>query len=171
MSGLIKYGLLEIKLSGRNFTWSNNQEKAVMSHIDRIFCSTDFDAQFSLGWVKALARNPSDHVPLLWEDGHNQPKKVFRFKFEKWWLQHKDFEKLVESMWNAPIEGDRVIDKWQNRVRSFRRKAKGWSANIEAEIRKKKRGLDEECKKLDVVVEERPLSWERGIECQRLLMN
>jgi hypothetical protein len=109
MSGLIKYGLSEIKLSGRNFTWSNNQEKAVMSHIDRIFCSTDFDAQFSLGWVKALARNPSDHVPLLWEDGQNQPKKVFRFKFEKWWLQHKDFEKLVESMWNAPIEGDRVI--------------------------------------------------------------
>jgi hypothetical protein len=105
-----------------------------------------------------MPRNPSDHVPLLWEDGQNQPKKVFRFKFEKWWLQHKDFEKLVESMWNAPIEGDRVIDKWQNRVRSFRRKAKGWSANIEAEIRKKKRGLDEECKKLDVVVEERPLS-------------
>jgi hypothetical protein len=79
-----KYGLLEIKLFGRSFTCSNNQENVVMSHIDRIFCNTDFDTKFPLGWVKALTRNPSDHVPLLWEAGQNQPKKVFRFKFEKW---------------------------------------------------------------------------------------
>jgi hypothetical protein len=65
-----KYGLLEIKLAGRNFTWSNNQEHAVRSCIDRIFCCTDFDAHFPLGVTKALARNPSDHAPLFWEAGH-----------------------------------------------------------------------------------------------------
>jgi hypothetical protein len=43
-----KHGLLEIKLSGTNFTWSNNQEKTVMSNIKRIFYSTDFDAHFPL---------------------------------------------------------------------------------------------------------------------------
>jgi hypothetical protein len=35
-----KNSLLEIKLFGRSFTLSNNQEHAVMSHIDRVFCST-----------------------------------------------------------------------------------------------------------------------------------
>jgi hypothetical protein len=153
-----KYGLLEIKLSGRSFTWSNNQENALMSHIDRVFCSIDFDAKFPFSGVKALTRNLSDHVPLLWEAGLDQPKKRFRFKFEKWWLRHKDFEKLVGSVWNSLVVGERAIDRWQNRVRCFRRKAKGWSANIEAETIRKKRGLEEEYKRLDELSAERPMN-------------
>jgi hypothetical protein len=47
--------LLEIKLSGRSFTWSNNQDN-VMSQIDRVFCSTELDAQWPPGSVRALAR-------------------------------------------------------------------------------------------------------------------
>jgi hypothetical protein len=94
-----------------------------------------------LSGVKALTRNPSDHVLFLWEAELDQPKKRFRFKFEKWWPQHKDFEKLVESVWNSPVAGERAIDRWQNRVRCFRRRAKGWSANIEVETRRKKNGL------------------------------
>jgi hypothetical protein len=35
-----KFGLLEIKLAGRNFTWSNNQEHVVRPCIDRIFYCT-----------------------------------------------------------------------------------------------------------------------------------
>jgi hypothetical protein len=38
-----KSSLVEIKLMGRNFTWTNIQENALMSSIDRIFCSTDFE--------------------------------------------------------------------------------------------------------------------------------
>jgi hypothetical protein len=69
-----------------------------MSHIDRIFCCTKFDAHFPLSLARALSRNPSDHVPLLWEAGQSRIKKTFRFKFEKWWLQHKEFEKIVEAV-------------------------------------------------------------------------
>jgi hypothetical protein len=136
--------LLEIELSGRNFTWSNNQDNVVMSQIDRVFCSTELDAQWPLGSVQALTRCPSDHVPLLWEDGMGQVKKNHRFKIEKWWIQHEEFAKLVEKIWNAPVDGQRAMDRWQNRVRLFRKKTKGWSANIEAEIKKKKRALESE---------------------------
>jgi hypothetical protein len=100
-----KYELLEIKLAGRNFTWSNNQENVVRSYIDRIFCYTDFDAHFP------LTRNPSDHVPLLWEAGHDNRKKEFRFKFEKRWLQHEELGEVVESIWKSPIEGKREFRK------------------------------------------------------------
>jgi endonuclease/exonuclease/phosphatase family metal-dependent hydrolase len=55
----------------------------VRSHIDRVFCSTDFEAHFPLCVVNALTRNPSDHAPLVWEDGKNKNKKIIRFRFEK----------------------------------------------------------------------------------------
>jgi endonuclease/exonuclease/phosphatase family metal-dependent hydrolase len=62
-----KNSLLEIKLLRRGFTWSNNQEHVVMSHIDRVFCSTEFERAYPFSTVRALPRNPSDHTPLLWE--------------------------------------------------------------------------------------------------------
>jgi hypothetical protein len=61
-----RYSLLEIELSSRSFTWSNNQANAVMSHIDIFFCCIEFDAHFPLSLARSLPRNPSDYVPLLW---------------------------------------------------------------------------------------------------------
>jgi hypothetical protein len=60
-----KHCLLEINLLGRSFTWSNNQNNPIMSHIDRIFCTTEFDEKFPLATAKALPRNSSNHVPIL----------------------------------------------------------------------------------------------------------
>jgi hypothetical protein len=67
-----------------------------MSSIDRIFCSTDFEAHIPLASARALPRTPSDHVPILWESGHDQGSKKFRFKFEKWWIKHETFRSVVE---------------------------------------------------------------------------
>jgi hypothetical protein len=44
---------------------SNNQENQIMSHIDRVFCSTQFDGIFPLAAIRALPRNPRDHAPIL----------------------------------------------------------------------------------------------------------
>jgi hypothetical protein len=43
-----------------------------MSHIDRVFCNIDFDSIFPLATARALPRNPSDHVPIMWESGYAQ---------------------------------------------------------------------------------------------------
>jgi hypothetical protein len=56
------------------------------------------------------------------------------------------------------VKGESVIERWQNKVRLFRRKAKGWSVNVEAEVRKKRLKLSSEYDKLDVIAENRPLS-------------
>ena len=45
------------------------------------------------------------------------------------------------------------MDRWQAKVRGFRKSAKGWSANIDAEIRKHKKDLMEEYDSLDVKAE------------------
>jgi hypothetical protein len=61
-----------------------------------VFCGTDFDMMFPLSSAKALPRQPSDHTPILWESGVGQKIDNPRFKFEKWWLKNKEFEKLVK---------------------------------------------------------------------------
>jgi hypothetical protein len=66
-----KWGLIELDLRNRKFTWTINQENLVMARIDRVFLSTDLEATFPLARVKALDRIPSDHNPLLVDLGDN----------------------------------------------------------------------------------------------------
>jgi hypothetical protein len=56
--------------------------------------------------VKSLTRNPSDHAPLLWENGKNDIKKEIRLRFEMWWLQYEELGRIVKSVW----EGEKAID-------------------------------------------------------------
>ena len=49
------------------------------------------------------------------------------------------------------------MDKWQHKVRSFRKSAKGWSTNLDAEIRKHKKALMEEYDILDIKAESQDL--------------
>jgi hypothetical protein len=149
---------LEINLLGRSFTWLNNQDKLILSHIDRIFCSTDFDGPFPLTTTTALPRNPSDHVSILWKSGMGQNQRKPRFKFEKWWFQHNSFRVVVKKIWKAPMDEASAIDKCQNRVRLFRRRAKGWSMNAKAEIRRKNERFYVEFNQLDISSKSRTLS-------------
>ena len=76
-----KFGLIELKINGRKFTWGNNQDNLVMATIDRFFMSTDWAFVFRGVHLKALARLGSDHTPLVVNTcGFSIPKeKFFRF--------------------------------------------------------------------------------------------
>jgi hypothetical protein len=153
-----KHSLLEINLLGRCFTWSNNQENVIISHIDRVFCTTEFDAKFPLAKARALSKSTSYHVPILWEVGLDNKKYGSRFKLEKWWLQHKDFKEIVNHVWSTPVEGRSALDRWQNRVISLRKKAKGWNRNVEVGIKKEKHELKTEYDRLDILSESKTLT-------------
>jgi hypothetical protein len=49
------------------------------------------------------------------------------------------------------------ISNWQNKIRRFRRIAKGWSANVGVEMNKQKQSLVAEYECLDLEVEPRTL--------------
>jgi hypothetical protein len=53
-----------------------------MSHIDWVFCSTDFDSHYSLASARTLPRTPSDHTPILWDSGTGIGIRKPRFKLE-----------------------------------------------------------------------------------------
>ena len=60
---------------------------------------------------------------------------------------------MVIDTWNTPVPGKTAIYTWKNKSKLFRKKARGWSINIEADIKKKKRELLLEFDILDVFSE------------------
>jgi hypothetical protein len=130
-----------------------------MSRIDRIFCTTNFESLFPLAHARALPRLGSDHTPIIWDAGLGQHPKKSSFKFEKWLLTRPDFKDLVLKAWSLNRKrGQSNLDCWQDKVRYFRKLAKGWSANLEADIRKHKKALMEEYDALDILSETQVLS-------------
>uniref|UniRef100_A0A0A9FC23 Uncharacterized protein n=1 Tax=Arundo donax TaxID=35708 RepID=A0A0A9FC23_ARUDO len=55
--------------------------------------------------------------------------KKKRFRFEKWWLEKKNFRELVVKAWSLPCNAIDPMEVWQFRVRSFRKLARGSAAN------------------------------------------
>jgi hypothetical protein len=80
------------------------------------------------------------------------------YKFEKWWFLREDFKDLVTKSWQAPTKGKTALDRWQEKIRRFRKTSKGWSRNIEADLRKLKCDMMEEFDFLDIKSESEPLS-------------
>ena len=128
-----------------------------MAVLDRVFTTTDLEAQYPLINVKGASRLGSDHVPLLVNFGTNQEKKPFLFRFEKWWLQQEGFLDIVKKCWESLCHHTDPLERWQFKLRSLRRKLKGWSLNLNSELKKKKQALLEEFDVLDVFSEENNL--------------
>jgi hypothetical protein len=143
------WGLIEINSSNKMYTWTNNQDTPVLAKLDRIIATTDWEANFPLSKVKTLDRIPSDHNPLLLDTGTDMsiPKKKFRL--EKWWLEKENFKEVVSKAWSTPPRGEKPIDIWQSKIRTFRRLARGWASNEIASMNKEKTSLAMEFNKLE----------------------
>jgi hypothetical protein len=70
----------------------------------------------------------------------------------------EDFSDVVTKIWTSPTKGKTAIDIWQEKVRRFRKTTKGWSRNIEADLRQMKKDLMEEYDTLDIKAETSALS-------------
>jgi hypothetical protein len=84
--------------------------------------------------------------------------KPASYKFEKWWLLREDFKDLVTKSWLAPTKVKNAIDRWHKKVRRFRKSTKGWSKNIDADLRKMKKEMMDEYDILDLKAESDDLS-------------
>lgn len=63
------YELRELVMSGGIFTWSNNQDPAVLEKLDRILVTKDWEDFFPQACVNELSRKVSDHNPLVLTTG------------------------------------------------------------------------------------------------------
>jgi exonuclease III len=93
-------GLIDIPLSGGNFTWSNNREVASMSRIDRFLYTADWEEGFITISQKRLVRLTSDHFPVMLECG-SVPRGRRPFRFENMWLKADGFLERVRDWWGS----------------------------------------------------------------------
>ena len=119
------WGLMELKNPTRSYTWTNNQDHPTMVVLDRVFISTNIDAQYPNINIRSAARLGSDHVPLLIDFGVDNRKKPYLFRFEKWWLSQEDLYHVVEKSWNSPCSLSDPLEVWQFKMKNLRRKLKG----------------------------------------------
>jgi exonuclease III len=104
--------LMEIKMSGRRYTWANYNRVPTFERLDRVLASTEWEQKFPLVTVDALNREISDHTPLLLSTGDkinraSQPE----FKFELSWFLQKDFFETVARVWRSVDHGSTPMKK------------------------------------------------------------
>ena len=81
-------------MHGRRFTWTNERENMVMTKIDRLLVSVDWELYYLDVLLQASSTNISDHGPLhLSTAAHFCAKK--RFRFEMYWTRLEGFEKAI----------------------------------------------------------------------------
>jgi hypothetical protein len=64
-------------------------------------------------------------------------------------LEKDNFRDIVVKAWSEPCSATNFMDKWQFRVRTFRRLVRGWAFNEVANLNKRKKELADEYNILD----------------------
>lgn len=83
--------------------------------------------------VQHLARVSSDHVPLLitLKSSDNWGSKYF--KFLEFWTKHENFKKVVQEVWEEPVEGNAMWKLHQKLKRTCQKLSK-WSREVFGDI-------------------------------------
>lgn len=90
------HGLVDLPLKGATFTWTNNQEIRVSSHLDKFLFLVDWMDKGPMIFQGALHKLGSDHIPiLLWIE--QIPSGSCPFRFELMWLEIPRFNEKLKS--------------------------------------------------------------------------
>jgi hypothetical protein len=145
-------GIKEMDRKGCKYTWTNKQENPIMSVLDRVFTCTRWDHFYKKASCETLTRVGSDHCPNVVNTDDHRFQQKHGFHFEMPWLLQREFREQVVASW--PHRGGRNIQDFWREIKSYtRRFCKGWGANANGQIKKKKRDLLEKLKNIDSEME------------------
>lgn len=95
--------LKELKLNGRKYTWTNEQENATMTRIDRVFYTIPWEDLFPTSHLHALVSMLSDHCPLYLQ-GSTEQYKYIGFRFKMFWVQKLGDQQVSSTAWSKPVQ-------------------------------------------------------------------
>jgi hypothetical protein len=156
--------LEDLPLLGRRFTWYHPNGRS-MSRIDRFIVSEEWLNDWGVCSLWVLPRDISDHCPLiLKKDNLDWGPRPFRFN--NYWLEHKDYKKVVEETWR-----NQSINGWMGHVlkeklKSLKYRLKEWSKEEFGGMETQILSLIEEIHALDGKSENVGLS-DREVECRK----
>ncbi|XP_077223465.1 uncharacterized protein LOC143857078 [Tasmannia lanceolata] len=134
---ILESQLIDLPLEGTKFTWTNNQDCLLMSSIDRVLNSSEWDETFPFIYQHALPSPTSDHNPILFEttefSGGPRP-----FRFNVALCEIPGFEDRIRSWWSqGTYDGWKVFILFK-KLKDLKIKIKEWQKGEEAirQIRK-----------------------------------
>ena len=122
--------LVNIRTTNGLFTWQNKHsgERHIASRLDHFLVSKLTMARRGEIGATVLPVASSDHWPICLEWGHlgefiNRP-----FRFEKLWLHHQDFHRLMKEWWEncLAIEGSCMF-VFQHKLKHIKKCVKKWN--------------------------------------------
>ncbi|XP_058205582.1 uncharacterized protein LOC131319373 [Rhododendron vialii] len=124
--------LIDLPMLGRKFTWTNFQDHAIHSRLDRFLVSIQWMENFKL-IQRGLPRPIYDHCPrVLSKDGRDWGPKPF--KFMDIWLSNPSCMKLAKTTWNeCQVTGwaDFII---MQKLKAVKAKLKVWNKEVFGDV-------------------------------------
>ncbi|KAJ9555174.1 hypothetical protein OSB04_009788 [Centaurea solstitialis] len=149
-------GLSEINLGGRRYTWMGEGGTS-LSKLDRFLVSSDFLVSSPSASATVLAREYSDHFPIILSCVGSDFGPI-PFRFFNSWVLHKDFNSIVANAWNSCSFRGKADRSLAFKLKAVKRALKAWKAEVIDKDRRKIEGLKEKLDKSDKAAEVRPLS-------------
>ncbi|KAG8065839.1 hypothetical protein GUJ93_ZPchr0004g39316 [Zizania palustris] len=120
-------GLLEIPLTGRQFTWSNMQATPLLVQLDWCLTSANWVTQYPATSFMAMDLFVSDHVPCIIQIGSNIHRSHI-FRFENIWTALPGFLESVKHSWDQEVQhsnpAQRIATKFSRLQRCLRRRSR-----------------------------------------------
>uniref|UniRef100_A0A2N9FUW6 Reverse transcriptase domain-containing protein n=1 Tax=Fagus sylvatica TaxID=28930 RepID=A0A2N9FUW6_FAGSY len=151
------HGLIDIPLSGGNFTWSNNRDVVSMSRIDWFLYNADWEEGFITISQKRLVRLTSDHFPIMLDCG-SIPRGRWPFRFENIWLKAEGCLERVRNWWGSYQFSGNASFVLANKMKALKGDIKKWNEDEFGHVTMKKNMMMVDLRELDKVEELRPLS-------------
>lgn len=119
--------LMDIHLSGGEFTWFRQRDRNQFLRIDRFLISTDWDDCFSGALQYCLPKVVSDHIPLLLESGGIWKSP---FRFENMWLREPNFLEWIRSKWCSMVVTGNPTFVLAKKLKLLKEELKVWNREV-----------------------------------------
>ena len=128
------------------FTWQNKRtgDRHITSRLDRFLVSEHvLTGRKDIG-ASVLTSAGSDHWPICLEWGNTGIFIKHPFRFENFWLQHKDIRELMKEWWrNCPPTDGSLMYIFQQKLKYVKGRIKKWNKDSFGNIMEEKVRLEQ----------------------------
>ncbi|XP_060216839.1 uncharacterized protein LOC132644270 [Lycium barbarum] len=125
--------LIDLELSGGNFTWKKGDRFTIAARIDRFLFCEEWDANFRNIKQSIIHRVTSDHSPIMLQCGGWETTNSY-FKFENWWLDTEGFNERVKGWWDSFNHSGKPDYILVTKLKALKGKLKEWSKTTQGNL-------------------------------------
>ncbi|XP_077211531.1 uncharacterized protein LOC143846836 [Tasmannia lanceolata] len=139
--------LIDLPLLGAKYTWSNNQDNLIMSRLDRVLISNEWDEAFPRICQSALPKPTSDYNPMMLEvSDYSGGPRPFRLNLAL--CENPKLEELISKWWDEEWTEEEWTEGWKGfilfkKLKHLKKKVKEWQKSEEAASK---------CRKEEIIV-------------------